>query len=169
MMRQFGSCHSIALSPWWSIRDASWLRPSQRSARWTGQTWTRPLFEFDGQRRSSLTRVDTRIVRSLVAMDMLHSIRPPSTLDLRRRLPRRQRPRVEIRDHGRVSLSQPHRALQPCESGSRPIRSYYLVSNKVASNKAKITIFLHILYLQLSTYMPSIMDDRISRSGATNI
>ena len=84
-------------------------------------------------------------------MDILHSTGFPSTVDLRRRLPRCQRRRVEIYDHGRVRLARPRRASQPCESGSRPIRTYYLVSNKFALNKAKITVFLHTSYTYLRT------------------
>ena len=33
----------------------------------------------------------------------------------------------------------------------------YLVSSKVASNQAKITNFLHLSYIQLATYTPSII------------
>ena len=37
------------------------------------------------------------------------------------------------------------------------LHAMYLVSNKVASNQAKIIVFLHISYNYLLTYMPSII------------
>ena len=37
------------------------------------------------------------------------------------------------------------------------LHAMHLVSNKVASNWAKITVFLHTYIMQLSTYMPSII------------
>ena len=41
--------------------------------------------------------------------------------------------------------------------GPRNSQAMYLVSNKVASNWGKITVFLHLSYNYLCTYMPSLI------------